>query len=100
MRTRFTLAYLAIAAAAVLGACTVETTTELPDLTGMSLQTAQDTAQDAEFFDLHSEDATGQGRSQLWDRGWQVCGQTPDPGQHDPETTSVVLLVVRNSESC
>ncbi|MFJ9849593.1 hypothetical protein [Streptomyces sp. NPDC101150] len=54
---------------------------ELPDFTGKQLQAAQDGAQGAGFYFLDSDDATGQGRMQLWDRNWQVCSQEPAGGE-------------------
>lgn len=68
-------------------------------MTGSQLQTAQDRAQSAGFTNLTSEDATGQGRAQLWDRNWRVCSQNPEPGEADPETL-VVFSVVKEGESC
>ncbi|MEU1705062.1 hypothetical protein ABZ478_06600 [Streptomyces sp. NPDC005706] len=72
---------------------------ELPNSVGSQLQTAQDRAQSAGFTNLSSEDATGQGRAQLWDRNWRVCSQDPQPGEADPETL-VVFSVVKEGESC
>ncbi|WP_306963818.1 PASTA domain-containing protein [Streptomyces afghaniensis] len=83
-----------------------ETTTEtaaeqgnLPDLTGKSLQEAQDTAQANGFYVLTSDDATGRNRLQVLDRNWTVCSQTPAPGQH-PTDVTVNFSVVRLGESC
>ncbi|CAL9570877.1 hypothetical protein SUDANB105_04821 [Streptomyces sp. enrichment culture] len=82
--------------AAVAGCSSKE---ELPDMTGSQLQRAQDRAQSAGFTNLTSEDATGQGRAQVWDRNWRVCSQDPEPGEAEPDTL-VVFLVVKEGESC
>lgn len=74
-------------------------TAELPDLTGETLQAAQDAAQAAGFYDLTSTDATGAERMQLLDRNWQVCAQTPSPGSH-PTDTTVDFSTVKIEESC
>lgn len=71
----------------------------LPDLTGESHQTAQDTAQSLGFFSLVEEDATGQGRVLVWDRNWMVCDQSPEPGSYSTDTT-VTLYSVKTDEPC
>ncbi|MET9835232.1 PASTA domain-containing protein [Streptomyces sp. NPDC006385] len=71
----------------------------LPDLTGKSLQEAQDTAQANGFYLLTSSDATGRDRAQVVDRNWMVCSQVPAPGQH-PRDVTVNFSVVRFGESC
>ncbi|MEV5337483.1 hypothetical protein AB0K93_03220 [Streptomyces sp. NPDC052676] len=82
---------------AAVGGCSAAE--ELPDMTGSQLQTAQDRAQSAGFTNLSSEDATGQGRAQVWDRNWRVCSQDPELGEVDPDTL-VVFLVVKQGEIC
>lgn len=72
---------------------------ELPDLTGETLQAAQDAAQAAGFYGLTSSDATGAERMQLLDRNWQVCAQTPAAGSH-PTDTTVDFSTVKTEESC
>ena len=52
----------------------------MPDVVGMNLQAAQNKLQALKFLNLHSFDATGQGRLQVLDRGWVVVGQTPAAG--------------------
>ncbi|MDG9702878.1 hypothetical protein [Streptomyces sp. DH37] len=74
-------------------------TAELPDLAGKGLQTAQDTAQEAGFYNLTSHDATGRGRMQISDRGWKVCFQTPAPGEH-PVTGKIDFGTVKLEEDC
>ncbi|WP_371679544.1 hypothetical protein [Streptomyces sp. NBC_01276] len=52
----------------------------LPDFVGKGLQAAQDEAQAAGFLHLTSHDSLGRQRSQVFDRDWKVCFQTPAPG--------------------
>ncbi|MFD3521746.1 hypothetical protein [Streptomyces sp. NPDC058653] len=74
-------------------------TAQLPDLTGETLQAAQDTAQASGFYGLTSSDATGADRMQILDRGWQVCSQTPAPGEH-PTDTIIDFSTVKTEETC
>lgn len=74
-------------------------TAQLPDLTGETLQAAQDTAQSVGFYGLTSFDATGAARMQLLDRNWRVCSQTPAAGSH-PTDTIVDFSTVKTEESC
>ncbi|MFE3250234.1 hypothetical protein [Streptomyces sp. NPDC059209] len=74
-------------------------TAQLPDLTGETLQAAQDAAQAAGFYGLTSSDATGASRMQLLDRNWQVCAQAPAAGSH-PTDTVVDFSTVKIEESC
>ena len=75
----------------------------MPDETGKDLQGAQDDIQaltdDGVFF-THSHDASGQGRSQILDRDWQVCDQDPRPGDRITSDTKIDFGVVRDTESC
>lgn len=75
------------------------TSEELPDLVGEDLQSAQDAAQEAGFFSLDSEDASGENRFQMYDRNWVVCSQTPEPGSYDT-STQVLFTVVKEGEVC
>jgi hypothetical protein len=59
---------------------TVVTTIVVPNVVGKDLQFAQDTMQAAGLYHLTSHDSTGQGRSQVLDRNWQVTDQTPPAG--------------------
>ncbi|WP_405676896.1 hypothetical protein OG292_19840 [Streptomyces sp. NBC_01511] len=74
-------------------------TLTLPDLTGRTLQAAQDAAQEAGFFALTSSDLTGAERMQVLDRNWQVCTQSPKAGSH-PADTTVDFGAVKTTESC
>jgi beta-lactam-binding protein with PASTA domain len=120
MRTRTTTAAAALLLAA-LTACgpTADTSTDstktadneapasdsdaetaaLPNFVGKGLQSAQDEAQAAGFYTLDSHDALGRGRMQALDRNWQVCSQTPAPGNH-PTDTTVDFGTVKIEEDC
>jgi hypothetical protein len=74
-------------------------TAELPDLVGKGLQSAQDAAQAAGFFQLPSHDSLGRGRNQILDRDWNVCFQTPEPGRHSTKT-KIDLGAVKLDEAC
>ncbi|MEV2249392.1 PASTA domain-containing protein [Streptomyces sp. NPDC050147] len=129
MRTRTTITTLAAAALLALTGCAAEDTdpgtkspdtsqtddspaadtdtgadadaetATLPDMSGKGLQAAQDEAQGAGFFLLTSEDATGAGRMQAFDRNWKVCSQTPEAGKH-PVETKVEFSTVKIDEEC
>ena len=76
----------------------------MPDETGKDLQAAQDDIQaltrDGVFF-TDSHDATGEGRSQILDRDWQVCDQDPAPGDEITPDTKIDFGVVRvDTEQC
>jgi hypothetical protein len=72
---------------------------ELPNLVGKGLQVAQDAAQEADFYNLTSHDASGRERHQVFDRDWRVCFQTPAPGANDT-SKQVDFGVVRLEEDC
>ncbi|MFJ9027577.1 PASTA domain-containing protein [Streptomyces sp. NPDC102274] len=78
---------------------TASETATLPDLTGQTLQAAQDAAQAAGFYVLTSSDALGTGRMQVLDRNWTVCSQTPAAGEH-PADTSIDFGTVKLEETC
>ncbi|MEV6251421.1 PASTA domain-containing protein [Streptomyces sp. NPDC051742] len=71
----------------------------LADMTGKGLQSAQDQAQAAGFYNLHSHDALGRGRAQALDRNWKVCGQTPAAGGH-PTDVKIDFATVKLEETC
>jgi hypothetical protein len=71
----------------------------LPDMVGKDLQAAQDEAQDAGFWTLDDQDASGQARLQIYDRNWTVCSQTPKPGRRSLDTP-VTFYAVKDNESC
>ncbi|CAL9432796.1 hypothetical protein [Streptomyces sp. enrichment culture] len=74
-------------------------TATLPDMTGKGLQSAQDQAQAAGFYQLTSHDALGRGRNQVLDRNWKVCSQTPAAGEH-ATNTEVDFATVKLEETC
>lgn len=75
----------------------------MPNEVGKSLQGAQDDLQEITgdpLFISESEDATGAGRFQVLDRGWQVCGQNVAPGETFTADTRIVFAVVKSYEDC
>lgn len=63
----------------------------VPDVVCLDLQAAQDAMQAAGFFNLRSEDASGQGRQQVIDRNWVVIDQSVAAGSR-PEPLAVITL--------
>ncbi|WP_052848935.1 hypothetical protein [Streptomyces avicenniae] len=72
---------------------------ELPDLTGLSLPEARESAGAAGFEAVTSHDALGRDRMQLVDGNWVVCSQQPPAGPH-AGGTEVALAVVKAEEEC
>jgi hypothetical protein len=71
----------------------------VPNVVCKDLQTAQDTLQKAGFYNLGSQDGSGQGRSQLIDRNWVVTKQSVPAGSRPDPATRVVLTAVKFGES-
>lgn len=71
---------------------------KLPDVVGMNLQEGQDTMQAAGFFLLDDQDATGQGRLQVFDRNWVVTRQDPPAGSEVSVDTRVTLYAKKIGE--
>ncbi len=65
----------------------------MPDVTCQNLQDAQDEIQRAGVFFSRSDDATGQGRSQVIDSNWVVVDQQPPPGTTVGETEAILSVV-------
>ncbi len=65
----------------------------MPDLVCFDLQAAQDEVQDHGVFFSRSEDASGNGRRQLWDRNWVVIDQDPAPGTPIGERDAVFYVL-------
>lgn len=65
----------------------------MPDLVCFDLQAAQDEIQDHGVFFSRSEDASGDGRRQLWDRNWVVIDQDPAPGTPIGERDAVFYVL-------
>ncbi|WP_328223648.1 MULTISPECIES: hypothetical protein [unclassified Streptomyces] len=72
----------------------------VPDSTGMGLQAAQDTAQEAGFYSLTSHDALGRGRMQAFDRNWKVCSQNVTAGKTVSTDTELDFGAVKLEEDC
>ncbi len=72
----------------------------VPDFTGMGLQSAQDTAQEAGFYGLTSHDSLGRGRLQAFDRNWQVCTQNLKAGKAVSMDTELDFGAVKLEEDC
>lgn len=73
---------------------------KIPDYTGYQLQKAQDAAQSIGFFNLAESDLSSQDRVPVWDRGWQVCSQSPAGGETMTTDDLLTFEVVKNEESC
>jgi hypothetical protein len=69
--------------------------TEVPDVVGMDLQSAQDTLQAHGFYNLGSHDVTGESSFQILDRDWRVVNQDPAAGTMAADADRVELGVVR-----
>lgn len=65
----------------------------MPDLVCFDLQAAQDEIQDRGVFFSRSEDASGDGRRQLWDRNWVVVDQDPAPGTPIGERDAIFYVL-------
>lgn len=63
----------------------------VPDVVCLDLQAAQDAMQAAGFFNLRSEDSSGQDRRQLADRNWVVVNQSVAAGIR-PDALAVITL--------
>ena len=70
----------------------------MPDVVCMDLQSAQNLIQDQGVFFSRSEDATGEGRSQIVDANWIVIEQSVMPGERFDEG-DVVLKVLKEDEA-
>ncbi|MFF7410522.1 DUF3761 domain-containing protein [Streptomyces lydicus] len=73
-------------------------TVTVEDFVGRGLQEAQDAAQADGIHNLHSTDAAGQSRPQLWDRNWTVCAQTPAAGETMSSDDTLTFDTVKSSE--
>lgn len=77
-----------------------EETKTVPNFVGMGLQSAQDAAQAAGFYNLDSHDSLGRARMQILDRDWKVCSQTPAAGKAVPADTQLDFGAVKLDETC
>jgi PASTA domain len=70
----------------------------VPAVICQDLQKAQDALRQAGFYNLRSEDGTGQGRFQAIDRNWLVVDQSVPGGTSPDPLTNIVLTVVKYGE--
>lgn len=77
-----------------------EQTSPVQRFVGMGLQSAQDKAQAAGFYNLASHDSAGRDRMQILDRDWKVCSQNVAPGKSVPTDTKLDFGVVKLEETC
>lgn len=70
----------------------------VPNVVGKDHQLAQDTMQSAGLYSLDEEDATGQGRTLLFDRNWTTVSQDPAAGACVSEDTTVTLSAKKDGE--
>jgi beta-lactam-binding protein with PASTA domain len=70
----------------------------VPDVVCRDLQTAQDTLQAAGFYNLRSEDGSGQARVQVIDENWVVIAQSARPGTTAGRFERIVLRAVKFGE--
>lgn len=64
----------------------------VPNLVGVNHQDAQDRLQALGLYNLHEEDATGQGRFLFFDSNWVVVRQQPAPGRRVGENAPITLF--------
>ncbi|HEY9314301.1 PASTA domain-containing protein [Williamsia sp.] len=65
----------------------------MPAVVCMNLQAAQNLIQENGVFFSRSDDASGEGRSQIIDSNWVVVGQTPEAGTPITEGEPVLSVV-------
>ncbi|WP_020135062.1 PASTA domain-containing protein [Streptomyces sp. 351MFTsu5.1] len=75
-------------------------TKTVPNFVGKGLQSAQDEAQAAGFYNLDSHDASGRDRNQILDRDWKVCTQTPTAGVKADASAKLDFGTVKLDETC
>lgn len=71
----------------------------MPDVVCLGLQDAQNEIQDRGVFFSRSEDATGDGRRQIWDRNWIVVAQDPEPGVAIGENEALLYVVKKGEDN-
>lgn len=75
----------------------------MPDLVGENLQDAQNAIQvltDYQIFLTTSSDASGEGRQQVLDSNWRVCGQNIAPGETITVDSRIDFSAVKLDEDC
>lgn len=73
---------------------------KVPNFVGMGLQSAQDAAQEQDFYSLKSHDSLGRDRMQAFDRNWKVCSQNHKAGETIPVDTTLDFGAVKLEETC
>lgn len=73
---------------------------EIPDYIGVNVGDAYDDLQELGFVELNPQDASSEERFVLLFDNWFVCSILPEPGTTVDSDSTVVLLSVKNSESC
>ena len=73
---------------------------EIPDFSGLNLGDAYDDLQELGFVELNPQDASAEERFVLLFDNWFVCSIRPEPGTTVDSDSTIVLLSVKNSESC
>ena len=79
---------------------TASETKTVPNFVGKGLQSAQDEAQAAGFYNLASHDSSGRDRNQILDRDWKVCTQNPAAGTKTSTDTKLDFGTVKLAETC
>ncbi|MFI1166550.1 PASTA domain-containing protein [Streptomyces sp. NPDC020801] len=72
----------------------------VPNFVGMGLQSAQDAAQKAGFYNLKSHDSLGRDRMQILDRDWKVCSQNVKADTQADTSTKLDFGAVKLDETC
>lgn len=70
----------------------------VPDVVGEDHQLAQDKMQAAGLYNLSEEDVSGQDRSMLIDRNWEVVEQQPAAGTRVNEDATIILRSKKDDE--
>ena len=83
----------------LIGGGSADAKANLPDVTGKGLQWAQAQTKDAGFGNLQSHDALGRNRRWSDDKDWEVCFESPAPG-NEATSVHVQLGVVKIGERC
>ena len=72
----------------------------LPDLVGQNASDASDELEALGFLEVNVQDASGEERIPFLYSNWFVCEMRPGSGQTLDSDKTVVLLSVKNSETC
>jgi hypothetical protein len=72
----------------------------MPELSGVNAADANRTLEELGFINVNLQDASIQERLVLSRSNWFVCDSRPTPGSVIDSDSTVVLLVVKNTEAC